>query len=123
MNDKDYVNRAVEASIQIGLVILLSAACFLILRPFLPLIVWGIIVAIAVYPRYRQLQLVLGGRGVLAAVLITLLLLALLNVPVVLLAGTLIGGIQTLAAHLKDGTPIIQPPPAGVETWPVVGVP
>ena len=123
MNDKDYVNRAVEASIQIGLVILLAAACFLILRPFLPLIAWGIIVAIAVYPRYRQLQLVLRGRGVLAAVLITLLLLALLNVPVVLLAGTLIGGIQTLAAHLKDGTPIIQPPPAGVETWPVVGVP
>jgi predicted PurR-regulated permease PerM len=123
VDHKDYVNRAVEASINIGMVILLAAACFLILRPFLPLIAWGIIVAIAVYPRYRRLQLVLGGRGVLAAVLITLLLLALLIVPVVLLAGTLIGGIQTLAAHLKDGTPIIPPPPAGVETWPFVGVP
>lgn len=123
VDHKDYVNRAVEASIHIGLVILLAATCFLILRPFLPLIAWGIIVAIAVYPRYRQLQLVLGGRDVLAAVLITLLLLALLIVPVVLLAGTLIGGIQTLAAHLKDGTPIIPPPPAGVETWPLVGVP
>lgn len=123
MEHEDYVNRALETSIHIGLVILLAAACFFILRPFLPLIVWGIIVAIAVYPRYLQLQLVLGGRGVLAAVLITLLLLALLNVPVVLLARTLIEGIQTLAAHLKDGTPIIQPPPAGVETWPFVGVP
>jgi predicted PurR-regulated permease PerM len=87
------------------------------------LIAWGIIVAIAVYPGYRQLQRVLGGRGVLAAVLVSLLLLALLIVPVVLLAGTLIGGIQTLAAHLKEGTPIIPPPPAGVETWPFVGVP
>ena len=123
MDHKDHVNRAVEASIDIGLVILLAATCFLILRPFIPLIAWGIIVAIAVYPRYRQLQLVLGGRGVLAAVLITLLLLALLIVPAVLLAGTLIGGIQTLAAHLKDGTLIIPPPPAGVETWPLVGVP
>lgn len=123
MDHKGYVNRAVEASIHIGLVILLAAACFLILRPFLPLIAWGILVAIAVYPRYRQLQLVLGGREVLAAVLITLLLLALLIVPVVLLAGTLIGGIQTLAAHLKDGTPMVPPPPAGVETWPLVGVP
>jgi predicted PurR-regulated permease PerM len=83
------------------------------------LIAWGIIVAIAVYPRYLQLHLVLGGRGVLAAVLITLLLLALLNVPVVLLAGTLIEGIQTLAARLKDGTPIIPPPPSGVESWPL----
>jgi predicted PurR-regulated permease PerM len=123
VDHKDYVNRAVEASIHIGLVILLAATCFLILRPFVPLIAWGIIVAIAVYPRYRQLQLVLGGRGVLAAVLITLLLLALLIVPVALLAGTLIGGIQTLATHLKDGTPIIPALPAGVETWPLVGVP
>lgn len=123
MDHKDYVSRAVEASIHIGLVILLAAACFFVLRPFLPLIVWGIIVAIAVYPRYLQLQRVLGGRGVLAAVFITLLLLAFLNVPVVLFAGTLIGGIQTLAAHLKDGTPVIQPPPSGVETWPLVGVP
>ena len=123
MDHKDYVNRAVEASIHIGLVILLAATCFSILRPFIPLIAWSVIVAIAVYPRYRQLQLVLGGRGVLAAVLITLLLLALLIVPVVLLSGTLIGGIQALAAHLKDGTPIVPPPPAGVETWPIVGVP
>lgn len=123
MDHKDYVNRAVEASIHIGLVILLAAACFLVLRPFLPLIAWGIIVAIAVYPRYLQLQLVLGGRGVFAAVLITLLLLALLIVPVVLLAGTLIESVQTLAARLKDGTPIIPPPPSGVETWPFVGVP
>ena len=118
-----YVNRAVEASIHIGLVILLATTCFLILYPFLPLIAWGIIVAVAVYPRYLQLQLALGGRDVLAAVLVTLLLLALLIVPVVLLAGTLVGGIQTVTEHLKDGTPIIPPPPAGVETWPLVGVP
>jgi predicted PurR-regulated permease PerM len=123
VDHKDYVDRAVEASIHIGLVILLAATCFFILRPFIPLIAWGIIVAIAVYPRYRQLQLVLGGRGVLAAILITVLLLALLIVPLALLSGTLIGGIQTFATHLKDGTPIIPPPPAGVETWPFVGVP
>jgi predicted PurR-regulated permease PerM len=40
-----------------------------------------------------------------------------------LLAGTLVGGIQTAAAHFKDGTPIIPPPPASVETWPVIGIP
>jgi len=85
VDHKDYVNRAVEASIHIGLVILLATTCFFILRPFIPLIAWSIIVAIAVYPRYRQLQLVLGGRGVLAAVFATLLLLAFLIVPVVLL--------------------------------------
>lgn len=41
------MNRAVEVSIHMGLVILKAAACFLILRPFIPLVAWGIIVAIA----------------------------------------------------------------------------
>src|SRR2546430_447482 len=72
---------------------------------------------------YRKLQVALRDRGVLSSVVITILLLAFLVCPVVLLAGTLVGGIQTLAAHLKDGTPIIPPPPASIETWPVIGVP
>src|SRR5262245_23419643 len=36
--DKYYVNRALEVCTHIGLVILLIVACFVILRPFLPLI-------------------------------------------------------------------------------------
>ena len=89
IDTRDYVNRAVEASLHIGMVFLLAAACFYILRPFLLLIAWGIIIAIAVYPVCRKLQLAIGGRGVLAAVLLTLLLLAFLLVPVALLTGTL----------------------------------
>jgi predicted PurR-regulated permease PerM len=123
VDNKDYVNRAVEVSTHIGLIFLLAAACFLMLRPFLPLITWGIIIAIAVYPGYEKLRLALRGRGVLSSVIITILLLALLVVPVGLLAGTLVGGIQTVAAHFKDGTAIIPPPPASVETWPVIGIP
>jgi len=123
VDNKHYVNRAVEASTHIGLIFLLAAACFLLLRPFLPLITWGIIIAIAVYPGYEKLQLALRGRGVVSSVLITILLLALLVVPVGLLAGTLVGGIQTVAAHFKDGTAIIPPPPASVETWPFIGIP
>ena len=123
VDNKDYVNRAVEVSTHIGLIFLLAAACYLMLRPFLPLIAWGIIIAIAVYPGYQKLLVTLRGRGVLSSVLITVLLLALLVVPVVLLAGTLVGGIQTVAAHFKDGTPIIPPPPVNVETWPVIGIP
>lgn len=121
--NRGYVNRAVEVSTHIGLVILLAAACFLVLRPFLPLITWGIVIAISVYPGYRKLQLGLGGRRVLSSVVITLVLLAFLVCPLILLAGTLVGGIQTFAAHVKDGTPVIPPPPASVETWPIIGVP
>jgi predicted PurR-regulated permease PerM len=123
VGNKDYVRRALEVSIHVGLLILLAAACLLILRPFLPLTAWGIIIAVAAYPGYRRLQNVLGGRGGLAAVVCTVFLFAVLIVPVVLLTGSLVEGIQSLAVRLKEGTPIIPPPPPRIGTWPIIGVP
>ena len=67
VHDKNYISRALEVSIHVGLLFLLAAACLMILRPFVPLIVWGIIVAIAIYPGYRKLESILGGHGRLAA--------------------------------------------------------
>jgi predicted PurR-regulated permease PerM len=117
------VNQALEISIQIGLFALLVIGCLLILRPFIPLIIWGIIIAIASYPAFLKLQRLLKGRRVLAAALWTLLLLAVLIVPLVLLGQQLVEGLKPLVARLRDGTLVLPPPPASVEHWPVIGVP
>ena len=118
---KNYIQRALEVSIHIGLVALIAAACLLILRPFILLVAWGIIIAIAVYPGYRKFRSLLGGRGTLAAVLGTLLFLAVLIVPVALLTETMIEGVQNLTAHIKDGSLAIPRPPDNVGTWPIIG--
>ncbi len=122
-HDKDYLDRAVEVSVRVGLIVLLLALCFLILRPFLLPIAWGVIIAIAAYPTYQKLKRSLGERGTLTAVLLTVILLSILIVPTALLAGTLVDGIQGLAARVKEGTFIIPPPPPKVATWPIIGVP
>ena len=118
--DKTYLSRALEVSIHVGLFIFLATACLLILRPFLPLTAWGIVIAIAVYPGFVWVKNLLGGRNGLAATVCTLLLLAVLIVPVVLLTGSLVEGAQSLAARLNEGT-LIPPPPQSIETWPVIG--
>jgi predicted PurR-regulated permease PerM len=123
MHHEDGVSRAFDVSINVGLFILLAATCFFILRPFLPLILWGIIIAIAAHPGYRRVKNLLGGRRTLAAVVSTVFLFALLILPVILLTGSLVDGIQSLAGRLKEGTPIIPPPPPRIATWPIVGVP
>ena len=123
IQDKDYVRRALEVSIHVGLLILLVGACVVILRPFIPLMLWGVVIAIAVYPGYRKLQNLLGGRSTLAAVVCTVFLSAVLLVPVLLLTGSLVEGMQALAARFKEGTPIVPPPPPSIETWPIIGVP
>ena len=50
--DRTQPNPALEISIHIGLAILLATACLLILRPFIPLLTWGIIIAVAAYPGF-----------------------------------------------------------------------
>jgi predicted PurR-regulated permease PerM len=115
------VRRALEVTIHVGLTLFLAAACLLILRPFLPLVVWGVVIAIAVFPAYRKLRNLLGGRGTLGAVLFTLIFLAVLIIPVILLTDTMIEAIQTLSAHIKDGTLSIPPPPDSVGGWPLIG--
>lgn len=122
-HEDEYLHRAVEVSLHVGLVILLVVACFYILRPFLVAIAWGIVVAIAVYPACRKLKGFVGGRGGLAAVLCTVVLLAMLILPVILIAGTLVKSTETLAIRLKEGTLIVPPPPPSVSTWPIIGAP
>jgi predicted PurR-regulated permease PerM len=123
LENENHVSRALEVSVNVGLLILLTGACLLILRPFVPLLLWGIIIAIAAYPGYRRVTRLLGGRGGLAAVASTVFLLAVFILPVVMLTGSLVEGIQSLAARLSQGTPFIPPPPPRVGTWPIVGPP
>lgn len=121
--DKTYLKRALEVSLHIGLVGLLAATCLLILSPFIAVVGWGLIIAIAGYPGYCRLQKLLGGRAGFASIFFTILLLTISIVPIGLLAHTLIDGSQALAARLHNGTLRIPPPPPNIATWPVIGKP
>ncbi len=121
--DRNKLNLALETSIYIGLATLLAAACLLILLPFIPFLTWGIIIAVAVYPTFRKVQSVFGGREVWPAVLCTLVLLAVLIIPAILLAESLVQGVRVVGHHLKEGTAVIPPPPPSIDTWPIIGAP
>jgi predicted PurR-regulated permease PerM len=121
--NREYLDRAIDVSINVGLLIVLTMVCYLILRPFLLLVVWGIIIAIAIYPAYRKITKLLGGRGTFAAVTVTIVMLAILIVPSILLTGTLVEGAQSVTAQLKNGTLAIPAPPPSVRNWPLIGAP
>jgi predicted PurR-regulated permease PerM len=122
-NDKLFVARALEASIHIGLVALLIFWCFKIGRPFIEIVVWGIIIAVAIHPIYYRLKSALGGRDRLAATLITLLALIFLLVPTIMLSDSLIETAREYSAQLEDGTLSVPPPSESVRSWPVIGEP
>jgi predicted PurR-regulated permease PerM len=122
-SERVLVSRSLEASIHIGLAILLTVSCLLILRPFAPLLTWGIVIAVAAYPGFKKLQNMMGGRAVLTAVVFTAALLAVLILPVFFLADSLIESVQSVSTHVKSGAAIIPPPPPGVSAWPLIGDP
>lgn len=121
--DKAFLTRALEITIRIGVILLLAAMCFQIVRPFLIPVLWGIIIAVAVYPAYQWLESALKGRPRLAALCVSLILLVILLVPTVMLADTLVDTVRILAKKLQAGTLEVPPPPASVVTWPLIGEP
>ena len=122
-DDKFFIGRALEAAIYIGTVVLLIYWCFQIGQPFIQIIVWGIIIAVAIHPGYERLKSALGGRGHLAATLITLFALIVLLVPAAMLSGSLIDTVQEISANLDKGTLSIPPPSESVRSWPAIGEP
>ena len=83
---KDFLERALDATIRIGVLLVLIAWCFTIVRPFILPIAWGVIIAVAAYPGYQWMLRRLGGRHGLAATLFTLLGMIVLVAPTILLA-------------------------------------
>ena len=122
-NQVTFVANALEAFIRIGVVALLVIWCFKIGRPFIQIILWGIIIAVALRPTHRKIQSILGGRGKLAAVLITLFALVMVTIVGVMLSGTLVDGAKELSFKIKEGTLAIPPAPQSVKSWPVIGKP
>ncbi len=119
--DRIFVRRSVEAAIRIGLMAGLVWWCFRIVSPFVMPVLWAIIFAVALFPVFRWLKSKLGGRGGLAATVLTLVALALLIVPIVMLSTSTIESVQSLTRGVEDGTLSVPPPPEGVAEWPVVG--
>ncbi|WP_024750132.1 AI-2E family transporter [Crocosphaera subtropica] len=111
----------VDLLIRLFLIGLLLAWCFLLIRPFLGILLWGIILAIAVFPVFLWLKNRLGGRRKLAGVLLILFGIAVIIGPVSFVATIFVGNAQTFADNLTSGSLKVPPPPEGVENWPIIG--
>ena len=122
-SDKAFMQRTLEAAIRIGVIAGIVAWCFLIAQPFLVPIIWGAIIAIAVFHGYDWLQTALGGHRIIAAVLVTFLMLLLLVVPSVLLGELLVSGVSNVVDLFQRGEFKIPPPPENVASWPFIGEP
>ena len=116
-----FVKNSVTAAIQIGILFLLASWCLSILMPFIGIISWAAIIAIAIYPLHTKLAGVLGGRAKVSSTVIVLIGLSMLVIPSWTLTGTSIETAQNLAQGLENGTLVVPPPNEKVAEWPLIG--
>jgi predicted PurR-regulated permease PerM len=111
----------IDSIVTIGAISFIGIWCFILLRPFITLILWAIILAFAFYPPFEWLKNRLGGRKHLAATLIALASIAIILGPVALMVKTLIDNINNLANSVINKELVVPPPPQNLDQFPLIG--
>src|SRR4051812_35281528 len=111
----------IQLAIRLVLLAFLLYWSFVLVRPFIPILAWSMVLTVALYPAYNWLSIHLGNRPKLAALIITMINLAIIIGPVTWLGFGLIDGLQGFAAQLGEGSFAVPSPPEGIKDWPIVG--
>jgi predicted PurR-regulated permease PerM len=113
--------QAIQIAIRLGLLALLIYWSFILLEPFIPILAWSVVLAVALYPVYDWLSAHLGYRPRIAAVIVTLTLLAVFLGPATWLGLGLVDGLRDIFEQLTSGDLTIPSPPDSVRDWPLIG--
>ena len=114
-------SRLTDVLVRVGLVLALALLCYRIFSPFLTLMIWALILAVALYPLHRTLALRIGGRQGLAATLMVILGVALIVVPSSVLMSSLGDSVHRFIQNIQSNSLQIPAPSDAVANLPVVG--
>jgi len=110
-----------DTIIRIGVIALLVVVCIGVVAPFAPLLLWGLILAVALYPIQQALARRIGGRQGLAATVLVLVGLLVIGTPVVMLGGSFAGYAHDIYTDFQNDTITIRKPAPSVAELPVIG--
>ncbi len=120
-SSRNSVKLAIEIAVNLGLIIFILIWALMILKPFLALVIWGAIIAVASYTPFLKLQSIFKGSKKLAVIAFTVIGLSIVIIPTSMFSESLIKSSINLAHHIAEGTVDIPPPSENVKEWPVIG--
>jgi len=119
--DRDLTASWIELAIRLAVLGLLLYLSFILVRPFITIAIWSVVLTVALYPTYERIVRLTGGRRKLAAALLTLIGLLVLIGPVAWLVLGLIDSIRSVTQELDLSSIAVPSPPERVKSWPLVG--
>jgi predicted PurR-regulated permease PerM len=111
----------VQLLIRLGLLALLIFWTLVLIRPFVPILAWSVVLAVAFNPVFQRLSKLLGGRPKLAATILTVTSLAIVIGPATWIGLGAVDGIKDIAEQLTAGEVLVPSPPQAIKAWPLVG--
>jgi len=121
MSKDEIVSLVIEISVKVVLLVMVLSIAFLILKPFLVLVLWAVIIAVALSPVVSSMKNRFGCKGKILIIGLTFSGILLLAVPTYIVSDSLISSSQEIAHMLKEGSLEIPPPSDKVAEWPFVG--
>jgi predicted PurR-regulated permease PerM len=116
-----FTDNVIQLLVRLGLLAALVFWTFTLIEPFVPILTWSIVLAVALDPVFKHLAKWLGGRPKLSAAIVTGVSLAIIIGPAAWLGLSAVEGLKDLAAQLTSGELAIPSPPARIKDWPLVG--
>jgi predicted PurR-regulated permease PerM len=113
----------IELALRLGALALIIYWSILVIRPFVEIIAWSIILAVSLYPAFDRTAALLRGRRKLAAVLVTMACLMIVVGPATWIALGVVDGLRTLSEQLEAGNISVPEPAEFVRRWPLIGEP
>src|SRR5262249_23332707 len=99
--DRDqFASMFVELAIKLAALATLIYVTLVLLRPFLSIVIWSVVLTVALYPLFDWLARQLGGRRRLAAILVTAVSLFIVLGPATWLTMDLVASLQALSIKL-----------------------
>ena len=121
LSDERVRKLSFSVALHLGLTILLIALCFVIVRPFLIILLWGIVLAVALNGVFKKILGMVGGRRGLAGTLFAIVGVALVLVPAYVIGDSLVGSVRSVREALDAGTLQAPPPPESIQNIPLAG--
>ena len=120
-SSREFNRRIIDIAIKLAAITLILFWCFQIIKPFILLVIWGAIMAVALFPVHKKLTSILKGRKALASTVIAILGIAMIALPSIQLSSSSIDSAHTIYTGIEDGTLKIPRPNESVKEWPLIG--
>ncbi len=120
-NDSVLTKNIINDVIKVSMLGTMVVWTFLLIKPFVIPVIWGVILAVAVAPFIAWFSGKIGGRRTLATLLFVLVIIAALVFPTLSLVASSVDTVQVISEQISAGTLKIPLPPEKIADWPVIG--